>query len=102
MADWSNVVSTSFKWSWSNVASGEFSTLLAFEIISVGGDDTILPDEIVEVVCRGAGTTEGLVYWGGVEQTVVSWTDTLITVGPVNASGKAPGQQYAWDVLKPV
>jgi len=89
---------------WSDVVGGSFTTTLAgFAIISVDADNLVQhgQDDVV-VLVQGAGTVQGKVFWGGIPQPVKAWTDTAITVGPVNASTLTDYQAYAWDVWRPI
>ena len=131
MAVWSDVYALKFttiglSGEWSNVLSSQFSTLsnevdlsvddlaatarlpgvsidvIDYLIYSVDGDNIVFPgQDNVVITMLAAGTTEGLVFWGGVEQTVKSWTDTAITVGPIDGTGLTIGQSYDWEVWRP-
>lgn len=49
-------------------------------ITSVDGDNTVYDNQVVNIVGVGFGTTQGLVYIDGVQQSINSWTDTLINI----------------------
>ena len=73
-----------------------------YYIYSVDGDNIVFPGQDNVVISMfAAGNTEGLVFWGGVEQTVKSWTDTAIIVGPIDGTGLTIGQSYDWEVWRP-
>lgn len=51
-----------------------------FEITSVDGDDTVYDNQVVNIVGTGFGTVQGLVFIDGVQQSINSWSDTLINI----------------------
>lgn len=49
-------------------------------ITSVDGDDTVYDNQVVNIVGTGFGTVQGLVFIDGVQQSINSWSDTLINI----------------------
>ena len=87
----------------SNLLPDQFTTLSsAFAIQNVDGDNDVTNGQTnVEINCLNAGAVEGIVELGGVVQSITTWTDTVVTIGTLDAGGLAPGQ-HDLVVLKPV
>lgn len=51
-----------------------------FEVTSVDGDDTVYDNQVVNIVGTGFGYVQGLVFIDGVQQSINSWSDTLINI----------------------
>ncbi len=71
-----------------------------YAITSVDGDNTIYDGQTVNIVGTGFGGTQGLVYLDSVEQSINSWTDTLISI-TVDQGGLSLGLHNI-KVFKPV
>lgn len=64
---------------------------MAFSVDDVNTDEEVVDGESVTITCTEAGTLEGTVTVGGVEQTVATWSDTTITITALDATGLALG-----------
>lgn len=49
-------------------------------ITSIDGDDAVYDNQVANITGTDFGTTQGLVYIDGVQQSINSWTDTVINV----------------------
>lgn len=49
-------------------------------ITSIDGDDTVYDNQVANITGTGFGTVQGLVYIDGVQQSINSWTNTVINV----------------------
>jgi hypothetical protein len=82
--------------------AGVLLTAPFFHIANVDSDNTVYDGQLaVEINCQLAGAVQGRVTFDGIEQTITSWTDTLITLTDVDATALGLGF-YDITVLKPV
>lgn len=51
-----------------------------FTITSIDGDDTVYDNQVANITGTGFGTVQGLVYIDGVQQSINSWTNTVINI----------------------
>jgi hypothetical protein len=54
--------------------------VLVLTITSIDGDDTVYDNQVANITGTGFGTVQGLVYIDGVQQSINSWTDTVINI----------------------
>lgn len=74
----------------------------AFSITDVDLDDDIYNGQTnVEINCINAGTTEGIVEYGGIVQSGITWTNTKITIAALDSGALVLGD-YEMIVYKPI
>ena len=86
----------------SNLLPDEFILVPTFLIENVDGDDDVYDEQAsVVITCADAGSTEGIVEYGGIVQPITTWADETITITAIDAGALGFGS-HDMRVFKPV